>query len=667
MRYLFKEVDLNKKKEKLLNIYKDIIKKNNYRSKNILFIVPNAITKLNYLRSLDLRCSEELKITTYSHFVHNELIKYWPIVVENSSKINGNKISPSFIPQSLSEYILIDFINKKRNNENYFEDIVGTDNGICRNILDNLSKACFNDIDIHAIGEKIYESKKNKDNLMRFSYSQMQEVIDFYVNTLLSNSIIDNSISVYLYNNFLLNNDFYIKKLREEYDYLIIDSLESSSVSEANLITELIDNAKETYIFYDNSKDYSSFKNTDIKHLEENIIKKYFTKDDIGNKLEKISLMKLYEFKESKYTEEIKNIKEETELKQIEDVESRKEIEYRKKIIELDESASLYDEMINNSVEKIEELVHRGMELKDIAIISPINNSILDYKISNLLKNKNIEVANTKIDSKIMDHTYANALVVATCIFYNLQSLIKDEEYINFIEIIFGVNKIRALKIFNNRHTDEDYIDLIQYIQNKQSEDIKISEFLIQFYIEKMLNLKNGKEEIISCKEIIKQSESFSDILDNLEIKDEKEIGEVFIKCLKSNINDFYMSSDIEDMKNSDKIIITTPYTYIGSNINRKIQLWIDIGSNAWNMRIEKDIANPLVLRKSFKEKEIYTDDMEEINKKYYIYNLVYNLLINSKEIYAYKSEYSVNGFMQESMMYTLLLRLLDKGEKVDE
>ena len=160
---------------------------------------------------------------------------------------------------------------------------------------------------------------------------------------------------------------------------------------------------------------------------------------------------------------------------------------------------------------------------------------------------------------------------MATCIFYNLQSLIKDEEYINFIEIIFGVNKIRALKIFNNRHTDENYMNLIQYIQNKQSKDIKISEFLIQFYIEKILNLKDGKKEIISCKEIIKQSESFSDILDNLEIKDEKEIGEVFIKCLKSNINDFYMSSDIEDMKNSDKIIITTPYTYIGSNIIKNI------------------------------------------------------------------------------------------------
>ena len=64
------------------------------------------------------------------------------------------------------------------------------------------------------------------------------------------------------------------------------------------------------------------------------------------------------------------------------------------------------------------------------------------------------------------------------------------------------------------------------------------------------------------------------------------------------------------------------------------------------------------------KLKEIYSDEIEEINKKYYLYNLVYNLLINSKEIYAYKSEYSVNGFMQESMLYGLLLRLLDRGDK---
>lgn len=633
MKYLFKEVNLNKKKEKIINIYENIIKKNNYRSKNILFLVPNSIIKLNYMRDINLPFSEELKITTYSHFVQSELIKYWPIVVKNCNQIKKDKISPSFISPSLSEYIIKSYIKKMREEENYFEDIVGTDKSICRNIMDNLSKACFNNFDINSIGEKIYDTKKNRNDLNRYSYSQMQEIIDYYVETLFLEGIIDNSLSIYLYNNFLLNNKDYKEKLKKEYKYLIVDSLENSSVSEGNLIDELMQSVEDAYIFYDKSKDYSSFKNVDIKYIEENILKRHFSEHSEDKFIfDEINIQTLYKEKNK---------------------------------INIDENSHLYDEMIEAVGNKIEELIRSGKNLKDIVIISPINNSILDYKICNKLKEKNIEIQNTKMDSKIIDHPYANALVVATCIFLNLQHFIKEEEYINFIEVLFEVNKIRAIKIYNTRHENEEYKNLIEFIRNKEKESLRISEFLLQFYIEKMLNLKNGKENVQFCKEIIKQGDIFSEILEDLNIN-KKEKHEIFIKCLKENINDYYMSSDMEDMKKSNKIIIATPYTYINANINRKIQLWLDIGSNVWNMKIEKDISNPLVLRKSFKEK-IYSDEMEENYKKYYLYNLIYNLLINSEEVYAFKSDYSVNGFMQESMMYTLLLRLLDKGEKVDE
>ncbi len=633
MKYLFKEVNLNKKKEKIINIYENIIKKNNYRSKNILFLVPNSITKLNYMRDINLLFSEELKITTYSHFVQSELIKYWPIVVKNCNQIKKDKISPSFISPSLSEYIIKSYVKKMREEENYFEDIVGTDKSICRNIMDNLSKACFNNFDINSIGEKIYDTKKNRNDLNRYSYSQMQEIIDYYVETLFLEGIIDNSLSIYLYNNFLLNNKDYKEKLKKEYKYLIVDSLENSSVSEGNLIDELMQSVEDAYIFYDKSKDYSSFKNVDIKYIEENILKRHFSEHSEDKFIfDEINIQTLYKEKNK---------------------------------INIDENSHLYDEMIEAVGNKIEELIRSGKNLKDIVIISPINNSILDYKICNKLKEKNIEIQNTKMDSKIIDHPYANALVVATCIFLNLQHFIKEEEYINFIEVLFEVNKIRAIKIYNTRHENEEYKNLIEFIRNKEKESLRISEFLLQFYIEKMLNLKNGKENVQFCKEIIKQGDIFSEILEDLNIN-KKEKHEIFIKCLKENINDYYMSSDMEDMKKSNKIIIATPYTYINANINRKIQLWLDIGSNVWNMKIEKDISNPLVLRKSFKKK-IYSDEMEENYKKYYLYNLIYNLLINSEEVYAFKSDYSVNGFMQESMMYGLLLRLLDKGEKVDE
>lgn len=631
MKYLFQEVNLNKKKEKILNIYENIIKNNNYKSSNILFLVPNAITKLSYIREIRLPFSEQLKITTYSHFVQSEVIKYWPIIAENCQEIKKEKISPSFISQSLSEYIIKSYIKKIREEENYFQDIVATDRSICRNILDNLSKACFNNLDIKTIGEKIYDSKKNRNDLNRYSYTQMQEVIDYYLELMLNNGIIDNSIAVYLYNNYLLNNEDYKRRLKREYNYLIVDSLENASVSESNLIIELLENAKESYIFYDKSKDYSSFKNVDITYVEESIIKKFFP-EEISN-LNEINLKTLYE---------------------------------EKKKIELNENSHLYDEMIESVGDEILQLIKEGKSLSDMVIISPINNSILDYKISNKLKQNNLQVKNTKIDNKIIDHPYANALVVATCIFLELQHLIKEEEYINFIEILFEVNKIRAIKIFNTRHENEDYKNLVQFIKNKEKEELRISEFLLQFYIEKILNLKEGKKNVEFCKDIIKQSDIFSEILEDLNMN-KKEKNEIFIKCLKENINEYYMSADIEDMKNSNKIIITTPYTYINANINRKIQIWLDVGSNVWNMKIEKDISNPLVLRKSFKEKEIYSDEMEDKNKKYYLYNLIYNLLHDSEEIYAFKSEYSVNGFMQESMLYGLLLKLLDKGEKTDE
>ena len=631
MKYLFQEVNLNKKKEKIINIYENIIKENNYKSKDILFLVPSAITKLSYMREINLPLSEELKITTYSHFVQSELIKYWPIIEDNCEKIKVNKISPSFISQSLSEYIIMEYINKTREEENYFQDIVGTNKSICKNVLDNLSKSCFNGIDINNIGEKIYNSKKNRNDLSRYSYTQMQEVIDFYVNTLLSKGIIDNSIAVYLYNNFLLNNEEYRRRLRKEYRYLIVDSLESASVSESNLIAEFLNIVEDGYVFYDRSKDYSSFKNVDMAYIEENIINEFFKEDvhDLGT----ISIKSLYK---------------------------------EKKSIELKDEDHLYDEMIDGVVEKLLQLMREGKNLKDIAIISPINNSILDYKICNKLKSNKIAVTNTKLDNKIVDHPYANALVVATCIFYNLQYLIKEEEYINFIEILFDINKIRAIKIFNHRHDNEEYKSLIEFIKEKEKDNLRISEFLVQFYIEKMLNLKDGKKNVDLCKDMIKQGDIFSEILEELNM-DEKEKHEVFVKCLKDNINDYYMSADIEDMKSSDKVIITTPYTYISANINRKIQLWLDVGSNAWNMKIEKDIANPLVLRKSFDEKLIYSDEMEDKNKRYYLYNLIYNLLLNSEEVYAFKSEYSVNGFMQESMLYGLLLKLLDKGEITNE
>lgn len=616
-----------KEKNEILQNYIQIIKDNNFKSSDILIFTDNSVTSLNYIRQIDINISEELKIRTYSQFVREEVTTYWPIILSSCKNIIKKDLVPTFISTNLKTYIFEKKIEEMRNKNNYFEDITGTNRAIASNIMNNLDHAIYNEIDYKNIGEKVYNSKANKDNINNKSYIQMNEIIEEYMDEMISNSIIDNTISVYLYNNYLLKDKIYKDQLAKRYNYLFVDDLQNISASQVSLIEFFEEKEKQIYLYLDNSKYFSSFIKNDLKYIHNKLL---IQEENYSN----IGIFDLINMPAK---------------------------------IELDQGSQLYGEMIDNIALKIEKLVEQGVSKKDIVIINPINTPVLDYEISNKLSSKNIDILTIKNNSKLIDYQYGNVLYVAVTIYCKKQQYIKEEEYINFIQILFDLNRLEAYRVYKNRDNDENYKSVIKYIDTKRDEKLNIGEFLTKFYIDKVLNLKEGLNNVFICKNIISESESFVDVLEKLNLKDNKEVDEIFIISLKKFIKDYFIARDIEDIKNKDAVLITTPYSYIANNIDRKIQIWVDIGSNTWNMKIEKDLANPLVLKKSFKDGEIYTSEIEETYKKYYMYNTVYNLLKNTENIYAYKSEYSINGYIQEGGLYSTILRLIDRGgENID-
>nr|WP_288712285.1 UvrD-helicase domain-containing protein [uncultured Intestinibacter sp.] len=616
-----------KEKNEILQNYIQIIKDNNFKSSDILIFTDNSVASLNYIRQIDINISEELNIRTYSQFVREEVTTYWPIILSSCKNIIKKDLVPTFISTNLKTYIFEKKIEEMRNKNNYFEDITGTNRAIASNIMNNLDHAIYNEIDYKNIGEKVYNSKANKDNINNKSYIQMNEIIEEYMDEMISNSIIDNTISVYLYNNYLLKDKIYKDQLAKRYNYLFVDDLQNISTSQVSLIEFFEEKEKQIYLYLDNNKYFSSFIKNDLKYIHNKLL---IQEENYSN----IGIFDLINMPAK---------------------------------IELDQSSQLYGEMIDNIALKIEKLVEQGVSKKDIVIINPINTPVLDYEISNKLSSKNIDILTIKNNSKLIDYQYGNVLYVAVTIYCKKQQYIKEEEYINFIQILFDLNRLEAYRVYKNRDNDENYKSVIKYIDTKRDEKLNIGEFLTKFYIDKVLNLKEGLNNVFICKNIISESESFVDVLEKLNLKDNKDADEIFIISLKKFIKDYFIARDIEDIKNKDAVLITTPYSYIANNIDRKIQIWVDIGSNTWNMKIEKDLANPLVLKKSFKDGEIYTSEIEETYKKYYMYNTVYNLLKNAENIYAYKSEYSINGYIQEGGLYSTILRLIDRGgENID-
>lgn len=616
-----------KEKNEILQNYIQIIKNNNFKSNDILIFTDNSVASLNYIRQIDINISEELKIRTYSQFVREEVTTYWPIILSSCKNIIKKDLVPTFISTNLKTYIFEKKIEEMRNKNSYFEDVTGTNRAIASNIMNNLDHAIYNEIDYKNIGEKVYNSKANKDNINNKSYIQMNEIIEEYMDEMISNSIIDNTISVYLYNNYLLKDKIYKDQLAKRYNYLFVDDLQNISASQVSLIEFFEEKEKQIYLYLDNSKYFSSFIKNDLKYIHNKLL---IQEENYSN----IGIFDLINMPAK---------------------------------IELDQSSQLYGEMIDNIALKIKKLVEQGVSKKDIVIINPINTPVLDYEISNKLSSKNIDILTIKNNSKLIDYQYGNVLYVAVTIYCKKQKYIKEEEYINFIQILFDLNRLEAYRVYKNRDNDENYKSVIKYIDTKRDEKLNIGEFLTKFYIDKVLNLKEGLNNVFICKNIISESEAFVDALEKLNLKDNKDADEIFIISLKKFIKDYFIARDIEDIKNKDAVLITTPYSYIANNINRKIQIWVDIGSNTWNMKIEKDLANPLVLKKSFKDGEIYTSEIEETYKKYYMYNTVYNLLKNAENIYAYKSEYSINGYIQEGGLYSTILRLIDRGgENID-
>ena len=169
---------------------------------------------------------------------------------------------------------------------------------------------------------------------------------------MISNSIIDNTISIYLYNNYLLKDKIYKDQLAKRYNYLFVDDLQNISTSQVSLIEFFEEKEKQIYLYLDNSKYFSSFIKNDLKYIHNKLL---IQEENYSN----IGIFDLINMPAK---------------------------------IELDQSSQLYGEMIDNIALKIEKLVEQGVSKKDIVIINPINTPVLDYEISNKLSSKNIDI-----------------------------------------------------------------------------------------------------------------------------------------------------------------------------------------------------------------------------------------------------------------------------------
>lgn len=671
-----KQTNLKKVSEK----YNELIKQKSGKCSKILFLVSDGKLIEKIKSSININSYiEEPQILTYISFIMKELEKYWTLISKELKSVKG---VPNNIPYSLPEYIITEMVENFRYKYGYFEDITGTSENISKSIYSNLRSAAYMNTDIYSTGEKIYYTKKNKDNLERFSYTQNDEIIKEYTDKLIEKSAIDLPMAIYLYTEKLLKKEEYKKSLSKRYDYLLIDAIEKTSNSELELVKVFKNIRKEIFIYGDISADFAAMYNFDL----DNIVDYYSKESELSsNSLENKNLAN-----HQRYGAKYKDL-----------------IPFSNRIKECYQS-QLYTEMIDDILYKIEEITKNPKQIGKTAVILPPGSGILHNRITDRLQKMGVKYFSTSTDFKISQHRYANLLIIiATLYAGNSEIEFSTEEYIQMLSLVLGINKIKANKIFRenemllkstifenseldriyaesreitfdnflgnieNENSEIDINDINNSVENVHNLDriiekiyiarkknLKRSEFMRRFYTEVLIALEDGIENIDICKKVISECEKLEEAAECGVIKD-FEID----KILKTYSKDYIGFRELKNSEGEEKIMITTPFYYINSLSERGIQLWADCGNNMWNSKIAKEINNSIVLRKSYEEKQIFTDLDEEKLKKYYMNNLLYSLLDSAEEVYAFKSDYSLNGYLSESMMYTSIINLMDREE----
>ena len=81
-----------------------------------------------------------------------------------------------------------------------------------------------------------------------------------------------------------------------------------------------------------------------------------------------------------------------------------------------------------------------------------------------------------------------------------------------------------------------------------------------------------------------------------------------------------------------------------------------------WSPRNIKELTNTYVLRNTWDMNHIYTDEIEEKNRQNNLISVIKCLMRKcSEEIYFYGSEYSINGYEQQSAFSDVIIDMLSE------
>ncbi len=628
-KYIINIKNRDKSRELITEKYNYLINSMKINSNKILLLTLNRSQSQIYKDKIKFDKISSLRVGSYFSFIQNELKKYWPLVLDSCDFIEKKRLRPIFMTFEASQNLMIKLVEYLRS-KGHLNDLVMEEEEIAQKMLSNLGTIAFSNNNYKSYKKLMMTNSFEGDIYSEEIYESLGKLIDLYVERVLNNGALDYALCVYMFNNYLLKDKSYLKILREEIDYVIVDNGELISPSQINLIKKLEKSLKELCIIYNPIGPYGIYMQNE-EYIKKTIYNDYFVID--------------YDNEENELYDEIEKNLFEISQKTI-------ERDYINKKFDFESKSYLHKELIKD----LNKLYKEKGNLDKVTIISPVRDISLDYMLDVFSKKHNLNYLNLNRQERIIDNVEVNALLTFTTLYYSYKEImINEDELKNMFAVLLNVDLIKGSLISKvnkgdiytlKEEIDEKlterlgeevllkYKELTVFLKELKEEKLNIDQVLKKIFIKYYLKNKS-KKSIKDIKSLIDSASNFLDIMKLFEsIKD---INFEFLKFIREGAKENENIYDIQEKNNYEGLIYSSPTSYLNYDKSSEELFVIDLSNTLWALNNTNKLQNPYILSKGWEGKGRYNFDYEIEGKRKMILNIFSRILESQNgNIYLY-------------------------------
>jgi superfamily I DNA/RNA helicase len=645
---------------------------------SILLLTPQRTLQEPYLELLESPeriAGGEVTPATVGGLAKRMCDLFWLLAAEKAGFTHPNR-PPVFLSLETSQYYMAHLVRPLIEEKGWFDSVTISRNRLYSQILDSLNKAAIVGFPHTEIGARL-DAAWFGDPAQRRIYADAQECATLFRAYCLEHNLLDFSLQLEIFNNFLWRDEQVRTFLTQTYRHLIYDNLEEDISCAHDIVREWMPSFDSALLLYDQDAGYRKFLGGD-------------SASGLDLSRECDSTLELTEsFVSSADVIQLSNslvaaINHQGPV----ETAGGDALEFIMK--------HFHPEMLDEVADKIKSLVETGTPPSEIVVLAPYLSDSLRFSITNRLEAAGIPWRSNRPSRSLRDEPGSKTLLtlamlahpgwnihppkfdVAHALMFALNTDLIRAQLL--AEIVYRQRDLRLSSFEEIQPETQErityslgsrYTTLKDWIENYRAEPSLPFDFFLRKIFGEVLSqpdfgfhanldaVRVAASLVESAKKFRLAMEPITDLTGLGDLSGLTTLGKEYIAMLQDGV---IAAQYLEAWRSENKeaVLVAPAYTFLMMNRPAAFQFWLDPGSDGWSQRVSQPLTHPYVLSRYWEPGRLWLDADEVEQETETLARLTGGLLARCREkIFPALSDLGASGFEQRGRLLRAFQKVL--------